>query len=127
VPDLVAELSTDLKARSAGEAPDAPEVFVFVHGLPRFKKLRYEALPGLWIPALLYEPTQLTGKVPDAQRVICSGGRKGCVGEAPADGAQPFGEVTPSPCHVEVVAHALIPGRVGSIAARDRSRARLLA
>jgi S-DNA-T family DNA segregation ATPase FtsK/SpoIIIE len=42
VPDLVAELSADLKARSAGEAPDAPEVFVFVHGLPRFKKLRYE-------------------------------------------------------------------------------------
>ncbi len=28
------------------------------------KKLRYEALPGLWIPALLYEPDQLTGKVP---------------------------------------------------------------
>ncbi len=30
----------------------------------RIKKVRYEALPGLWIPALLYEPTQLTGKVP---------------------------------------------------------------
>lgn len=29
----------------------------------RIKRLRYEALPGLWIPALLYEPTQLTGKV----------------------------------------------------------------
>jgi len=28
------------------------------------KKLRYEALPGLWIPALLYEPDNLTGKVP---------------------------------------------------------------
>lgn len=27
-------------------------------------KLRYEALPGLWIPALLYEPENLTGKVP---------------------------------------------------------------
>ena len=26
------------------------------------KKLRYEALPGLWIPALLYEPKALTGK-----------------------------------------------------------------
>jgi hypothetical protein len=30
----------------------------------RIKKLRYEALPGLWIPALLYEPEKLTGKVP---------------------------------------------------------------
>jgi hypothetical protein len=28
------------------------------------KKLRYEALPGLWIPALLYEPAQLEGRVP---------------------------------------------------------------
>jgi hypothetical protein len=42
VGDLMAELSADLKARSAGETPDAPEVFVFIHGLPRFKKLRYE-------------------------------------------------------------------------------------
>jgi dienelactone hydrolase len=30
----------------------------------RIKKLRYEALPGLWIPALLYEPLKLSGKVP---------------------------------------------------------------
>ncbi len=28
------------------------------------RNLRYEALPGLWIPALLYEPENLTGKVP---------------------------------------------------------------
>lgn len=30
----------------------------------RIRKLRFEALPGLWIPALLYEPEQLSGKVP---------------------------------------------------------------
>jgi hypothetical protein len=30
----------------------------------RIKKLRFEALPGLWIPALLYEPEKLAGKVP---------------------------------------------------------------
>jgi hypothetical protein len=30
----------------------------------RIKKLRYEALPGLWVPALLYEPEKLSGKVP---------------------------------------------------------------
>jgi hypothetical protein len=30
----------------------------------RIKKLRYEALPGLWIPALLYEPLDLKGRVP---------------------------------------------------------------
>lgn len=28
------------------------------------RRLRYQALPGLWIPALLYRPTQITGKVP---------------------------------------------------------------
>jgi dienelactone hydrolase len=30
----------------------------------RIRKLRYEALPGLWIPALLYEPDSISGKVP---------------------------------------------------------------
>lgn len=30
----------------------------------RIRKLRYEALPGVWIPALLYEPEKLSGKVP---------------------------------------------------------------
>ncbi len=30
----------------------------------RIKKLRYEAVPGMWIPALLYEPTDLRGRVP---------------------------------------------------------------
>ena len=30
----------------------------------RIKKLRFEAIPGLWIPALLYEPEQLKGRVP---------------------------------------------------------------
>ncbi len=30
----------------------------------RVRKLRYEGYPGMWIPALLYEPTTLEGKVP---------------------------------------------------------------
>jgi dienelactone hydrolase len=30
----------------------------------RIKRLRYEIIPGLWIPALLYEPEKLSGKVP---------------------------------------------------------------
>lgn len=30
----------------------------------RIRKLRYEAVPGLWIPALLYEPEQIEGRVP---------------------------------------------------------------
>ena len=36
-----------------------------IDGGPGYKirKLRYEALPGLWIPALLYEPEKLNGKV----------------------------------------------------------------
>ena len=35
----------------------------------RIKTLRFEALPGLWIPALLYEPTELKGKVPVVMNV----------------------------------------------------------
>ena len=30
----------------------------------RIRKLRYEGYPGMWIPALLYEPDNLVGKVP---------------------------------------------------------------
>ncbi len=30
----------------------------------RIRKLRYEGYPGMWIPALLYEPTRLRGKAP---------------------------------------------------------------
>ena len=30
----------------------------------RIKRLRFEAVPGMWIPALLYEPEKLSGKVP---------------------------------------------------------------
>lgn len=30
----------------------------------RIRKLRYEAVPGMWIPALLYEPKKLEGEVP---------------------------------------------------------------
>src|SRR5262249_30784824 len=36
----------------------------------QLKKVRYEALPGLWIPALLYEPLKLAGKVPAALCVM---------------------------------------------------------
>jgi dienelactone hydrolase len=35
----------------------------------RLRKLRYEALPGLWIPALLYEPEKMQGKVPGVLNV----------------------------------------------------------
>lgn len=30
----------------------------------RIRKLRFEAVPGLWVPALLYEPLELEGRVP---------------------------------------------------------------
>lgn len=36
----------------------------------RLKQVRFEALPGLWIPALLYEPEKLLGKVPAALCVM---------------------------------------------------------
>ncbi len=46
----------NLKIEWVGEIPGGPGYHI--------KKLRYEALPGLWVPALLYEPDQLSGKVP---------------------------------------------------------------
>jgi hypothetical protein len=36
----------------------------------RLKKLRFEAVPGLWIPALLYEPEKISGKVPTTLNVM---------------------------------------------------------
>lgn len=45
----------------------------------RIKKLRYEALPGFWIPALLYEPERLAGKVPVIMNV---NGHVGAPGKA---------------------------------------------
>ena len=48
------------------DAPTKVEWLETIPGGPgyRIKKLRYEALPGMWIPALLYEPENLSGKVP---------------------------------------------------------------
>jgi dienelactone hydrolase len=48
------------------DAPARVEWLETIKGGPgyRIKKLRYEALPGLWIPALLYEPEGLSRKVP---------------------------------------------------------------
>jgi predicted amidohydrolase/dienelactone hydrolase len=48
------------------DAPACVEWQTTIDGGPgyRIRKLRYEVLPGLWIPALLYEPTDLVGQVP---------------------------------------------------------------
>ena len=48
------------------DAPSRVEWMETISGGPEYqiKKLRFEALPGMWIPALLYEPTKLEGKVP---------------------------------------------------------------
>ena len=53
----------------AAKWKDTPLKFEYLETIPggpgyRIKKVRYEALPGLMIPALLYEPETLTGKVP---------------------------------------------------------------
>ena len=43
IPQIMADLTAELKARSSGEAPaGAPTTFVLIHGLHRFKKLRQE-------------------------------------------------------------------------------------
>ena len=48
------------------DAKTKVEWFDTIEGGPGYsiRKLRYEALPGLWIPALLYLPDHLSGKVP---------------------------------------------------------------
>ncbi len=53
-------------ARSWRDAPAKVEWLDTIPGGPGYsiRKLRYEALPGLWIPALLYLPDGLTGKIP---------------------------------------------------------------
>ncbi|MFV0443779.1 MAG: alpha/beta hydrolase family protein [Planctomycetaceae bacterium] len=43
------------------EVLDAPDY--------RIRKLRFQAVPGLWVPALLYEPKQLSGQVPVVMNV----------------------------------------------------------
>jgi len=43
----------------------------------RIKKLRYEALPGMFIPALLYEPEGLAGRVPAVMNLNGHVGRPG--------------------------------------------------
>jgi dienelactone hydrolase len=43
----------------------------------RIKKLRYEAVPGMWIPALLYEPEKLAGRVPVIMNVNGHVGKPG--------------------------------------------------
>lgn len=47
------------------------EWFDTIEGGPGYKirKLRYEALPGLWIPALLYLPDKIQGKTPVVMNV----------------------------------------------------------
>lgn len=40
--EVMNDLATELKARSGTHSPDAPAIFLFIHGLQRFKKLRHE-------------------------------------------------------------------------------------
>jgi dienelactone hydrolase len=45
--------------------PKVVKVGAVPTGMPyKLTKLRYEALPGVWVPALMYEPEKLEGKVP---------------------------------------------------------------
>lgn len=50
-----------------------------IAGGPEYKiqKLRFEALPGLWVPALLYIPNELSGKVPVVMNVNGHDGKNG--------------------------------------------------
>src|SRR4029077_18588138 len=54
------------EANEWSKAPLKVEWLETIPGGPgdRIRKLRYEVAPGWWIPALLYEPDKLAGKVP---------------------------------------------------------------
>lgn len=64
--DTLAKVVFRGEAASWRDAKPGVEWLGTIEGGPGYtiKKLRYEALPGLWIPALLYEPTKLSGSVP---------------------------------------------------------------
>jgi hypothetical protein len=59
------------EARAWRDAKVGVKWFDAIPGGPgyRIRKLRYEALPGLWIPALLYEPDKRGEKTPVALAV----------------------------------------------------------
>jgi hypothetical protein len=54
------------EAKKWSEGPTKVEWVGEIPGGPGYsiRKLRYEAIPGLWIPALLYVPEKTAGKVP---------------------------------------------------------------
>jgi dienelactone hydrolase len=66
--DMLAKVVFSGEAARWRDTPARVEWLDTIPGGPgyRIKKLRYEALPNLWIPALLYEPEKLPerGKVP---------------------------------------------------------------
>ena len=42
LPQIIADLSTELKSRTENDSSDAPRIFLVIHGLQKFGKLRYE-------------------------------------------------------------------------------------
>lgn len=60
------------RAAAWRDAKTRVEMLDAIDGGPgyRIRKLRYEVVPGLWIPALLYEPDRLEGKVPVVLNVV---------------------------------------------------------
>lgn len=64
--DVLAQVVFRGEAAKWRDANVAVEWLDTIPGGPGYqiRKLRYEALPGMWIPALLYQPTELKEKVP---------------------------------------------------------------
>lgn len=64
--DVLANVVYRGEAAAWRDAKTKVEWIGTVDGGPGYhiQKLRYEALPGLWIPALLYEPDMLSGAAP---------------------------------------------------------------
>jgi dienelactone hydrolase len=64
--DLLDHVFLRGEAKKWAEARTKVEWLETIEGGPGYqiRKLRYEALPGLWVPALLYEPLHLSAKAP---------------------------------------------------------------
>jgi dienelactone hydrolase len=63
---VIREIMLRGEAEKWATAPCKVEWLGAIAGGPGYhiRKLRFEAVPGFWIPALLYEPDELVGKVP---------------------------------------------------------------
>lgn len=69
--DMFAKVIFRGEAAAWKDLPTRVEWLETIDAAPEYsiRKLRYEAVPGMWVPALLYVPAGITGKVPVVMNV----------------------------------------------------------